>query len=118
MVRERLGLNPCDRHSAREVIEGDFPWANLSTVPAGVDTLWTQEHRETLEELDARATVFLRWLRARPERKLVVVSHDGFLYHTFRMLTACGVADAAAYEDRRFSNCEVRRVTVDRASLP
>ncbi|KAI8984909.1 phosphoglycerate mutase-like protein [Trametes punicea] len=71
---------PCDTGSDRDVLEADpeYEGIDLSTlVPR-----WNSKqgfYAATEEAIRARARWVRRWLRARPERRIVVVSHGDFL---------------------------------------
>ena len=43
------------------------------------DTLWLPNERESDAHLAQRAAAFLRWLMARPEQHIAVVTHSSWL---------------------------------------
>lgn len=45
------------------------------------DELWKPDSRETHDQIRARGAAFIKWLLARPERCLAVVSHSSFLFY-------------------------------------
>src|SRR4051812_47625046 len=82
-IREMIGVNPCDKRRATHVLREEFPWIDFGAVTADADELWKADHRETSEEITARARRFMLWLRERDERVIAVVSHSAFLTSLF-----------------------------------
>ncbi|OSD01698.1 phosphoglycerate mutase-like protein [Trametes coccinea BRFM310] len=96
---------PCDTGSDREVLEADpeYEGIDLSPLAPGWNSK-TGFYAATEPAIRARARWVRRWLRARPEARIVVVSHGDFL----RYLTT-GENDHAPW-----ANCEVREYTFAR----
>ncbi|RDX44695.1 phosphoglycerate mutase-like protein [Lentinus brumalis] len=80
---------PCDTGSAREVLEADPEFAGIDFSTLTPD--WTSKagfYAATEEAIAARARWVRKWLRARPEQHIVVVSHgDCLRYITKRRNT-------------------------------
>ncbi|TFK88078.1 phosphoglycerate mutase-like protein [Polyporus arcularius HHB13444] len=71
---------PCDTGSAREVLEADPEFAGIDFSTLTPD--WTSKagfYAATEEAIAARARWVRKWLRARPEQHIVVVSHGDCL---------------------------------------
>ncbi|KAI0915458.1 hypothetical protein AcW1_003979 [Taiwanofungus camphoratus] len=71
---------PCDIGSPREVLEADPEYAGLDFSDLTPD--WTSKagfYAADVATLQARARWNRRWLRARPERDIVVVAHGDLL---------------------------------------
>ncbi|KAI0329913.1 phosphoglycerate mutase-like protein [Cubamyces sp. BRFM 1775] len=71
---------PCDTGSDREVLEADPEFAGLDLSPLTPD--WNSKegfYAATETAIRARARWVRQWLRARPERRIVVVSHGDCL---------------------------------------
>lgn len=81
LTRERNGVHPCDKRSAREHVEATYPTVDFSNIEYGPDPLWTLK-RETEDELAARGKRFFLSLKDRPETTFAVFSHSSFLYNT------------------------------------
>jgi broad specificity phosphatase PhoE len=77
---QETGLEPCDVGSARAILEAQLEFDGLDFSMLTDD--WTSKtgvYAADDESLQARAKEMRRWLRDRPEREIVVVSHGGFL---------------------------------------
>lgn len=57
------------------------------------------------------------WVLCRPEQRIAVVSHAGFIRHTLSAFAGGLPAVAAEALQREFSNCELRTV-VSRHPIP
>jgi broad specificity phosphatase PhoE len=70
--------------------------------------MWSQKE-EAQGELRCRerAAAFVRWLRARPEKVIAVVSHGHFLRHLFSLFPDSSAQQRAA---RRLQNAEVQEM--------
>lgn len=78
LLRERIGTHPCDHRRSKTELAADFPLVDFSLLSAEEDPYWTEE-REPWEDLVGRALAFLEFIMARPEREVVVVTHNDFL---------------------------------------
>ncbi|KAG6591062.1 phosphomutase PMU1 [Phytophthora cinnamomi] len=78
--REVLGCHTCDKRRSVSELRLKFPDVDFSAIKDEHDQLWTPTHRETDEEMQARAKVFLLELfRDVPENNVAVVTHSGFM---------------------------------------
>ncbi|ETK79367.1 hypothetical protein F441_15054 [Phytophthora nicotianae CJ01A1] len=78
--REILGCHTCDKRRSISELKLKFPGVDFTAIKDDNDLLWTATHRETDEEMQARAKEFLLELfREIPERNVVVVTHSGFM---------------------------------------
>jgi broad specificity phosphatase PhoE len=78
--REILGCHTCDKRRSVAELKAKFPTVDFAAIKDEQDPLWTPTHRETDEEMQARARVFLLELfRDIPERSVAVVTHSGFM---------------------------------------
>ncbi|CAN0391106.1 unnamed protein product, partial [Phaeothamnion confervicola] len=93
------------KRRTRAELLGDFPAIDFSQIPPGADAYWDSfgTERETDEAIVGRAQELLRWLAARPEKKICVVSHSAFLSVAFRKAIHCAPALQIW-----FQNCEMR----------
>jgi len=108
LCREHLGVHPCDRRRALSYYRAAYPAVDWSLIEHEEDTLWDAEVRETDEELALRAKAFLRWLLARPEQHIAVVTHSSWLSIMFLNFTGACSAPAGESMKRWFQNAEVR----------
>ncbi|KAK9841043.1 hypothetical protein WJX81_007377 [Elliptochloris bilobata] len=93
-----------------------FPAVDFCLIKSEEDELWTPDTREGHAEIRARGAAFLRWLLARPEPRLAVVTHSSFLF--FMLSTLGGQCDARIKGElhRWYENCEMRTVVLADAS--
>jgi len=112
---------PCDIGSPREELESDPEYAGLdfsllAPGPAydGLDfgilpSNWDWRSKQgfyapNLDALHSRARWNRLWLRARPEREIVVVAHHDCLWH---------LTESPKYDTSSWANAEVREYTFD-----
>ena len=81
-LRERIGTHPCDKRRAKADIAADFPTVSLDDLTFEEDERWSEE-REPVRELIERSNRFLTTVRARPEHRIGVCSHNDFLTAVF-----------------------------------
>ncbi|KAK9841042.1 hypothetical protein WJX81_007377 [Elliptochloris bilobata] len=114
--REHLGRHPCDQRRALSHYKAAFPAVDFCLIKSEEDELWTPDTREGHAEIRARGAAFLRWLLARPEPRLAVVTHSSFLF--FMLSTLGGQCDARIKGElhRWYENCEMRTVVLADAS--
>lgn len=102
MIRERYGMRPCDQRSGLTDLQERFQNIDFETYchPGKKDPLWTKR-RETEQEIGMRIKKFLKWVKERPEKKIVIVTHQGFIIRLWNIL---GINNP----DPR--NCEIRKL--------
>ncbi|KAK8696987.1 hypothetical protein V6N13_113153 [Hibiscus sabdariffa] len=81
------------------------------------DILWDADERETNEAVAARGINFIKWLLARKEREIAVVSHGVFLQETLIALKnkCLPLMDGDPFS--RFGNSEIRSVIIFNESV-
>ena len=82
LCRERITGLPCDRRRPIQQLKKEFPKVDFTHVLDDEDVLAGRVEEDS-ELCRKRATRFLQWLCARPEQRIAVVSHSGFLTHLF-----------------------------------
>lgn len=104
--RERNGRWPCERRRPLRNLRPEFPNVDFSDLTEE-DVAWTIS-REGKEAALARAERCLRWLAARPEPVLAVVSHSGFM--TMSLFSKSNQVLEIQGEELRdgWANCELR----------
>lgn len=110
-IREQLD-DDCNFRRPIEVQSRDFPEVDFSLIPPGEDSQLGR-YNESAREVQARAVEFLRWLAARPERRIAVVTHFEFLLHglmpaLFAEKGACVRSNPGDDDSYFFDNCETR----------
>jgi hypothetical protein len=104
LCREHLGVHPCDRRRTLSHLKERFPAVDWTNIESEADTLWTKDVRESDEHLAKRAATFLRWLMARPEQHIAVVTHSSWLsVMTNHFAGECSVS-AGTHLKRWFNN--------------
>ena len=82
LVRERIGLNPCDFRREKNVLLKEFPEVSFDQLSSEADALWSTE-RESLPALQDRCDAFLEYLFEGSITKdaacVGVVTHNDFL---------------------------------------
>ncbi|KAK8286745.1 hypothetical protein V6Z11_D07G010900 [Gossypium hirsutum] len=89
-----------------------FPQVVFSLIESEYDISWEAEERETDEAVAARGVEFIKWLLARKEKEIAVVSHGGFLKQT--LLAIGHKCDPLVTCDNftPFDNCKIRSVII------
>ncbi|CAL8471428.1 g10970 [Coccomyxa elongata] len=129
MCRERMGPNLCDQRRPLHLTKEHFPGVDLSAVQTDEDVLWKQVHAEqhtsgeynvgeSEDAVTVRGIRFLRWLMTRPESRIAVVAHAGFIRHT--LAAFADTLPAGSQEDltKEFQNCEMRTVVLSDTGIP
>ncbi|KAJ0410941.1 hypothetical protein ATCC90586_004294 [Pythium insidiosum] len=87
IARETLGVCTCDRRLAMAPKRAAHPRVDFRLVKDEHDEWWTRDHRESDQEIEARAAELMRYLlEERPERRIAVISHSGFIRGSLRAL--------------------------------
>jgi broad specificity phosphatase PhoE len=113
LCRERWGKYTCDGRRPISEIRQEFPSCIDFDSHCHVenDESWTPE-RESDEHCHERGLRFVKWLCARPEQNIVVVSHSSFLKHVFALF-GHGTREADKDKLHRVAgNCELRSVVI------
>ncbi|BDA46810.1 Phosphoglycerate mutase-like protein [Coccomyxa sp. Obi] len=129
MCRERMGPNLCDQRRPLHLTKEHFPGVDFSAVQTDEDVLWERIHAEqhTSGEYDVgesedtitvRGIEFLRWLMTRPESRIAVVAHAGFIRHTLTAFADTLPAGSQEVLTKEFQNCEMRTVVLSDTSIP
>jgi broad specificity phosphatase PhoE len=88
MIREESGIHICDKRRSRSQISYEFPFIDVSLL-INDDPLFQNDRRETKSEVAERIFQFMQWLSTRPEKKIVIVSHSGWLLTAFNAIFEC-----------------------------
>ena len=80
LLRERLGVHPCDRRRPwSEIAAEHSPLWDARLVATDHDALWEADVRETDGQIKARAREAIDWLSKRQEDHVAVFAHSSFL---------------------------------------
>ena len=103
-LREKAATG-CNWRRARHEIRADFPEYDFSAVPPGLDP-HINSMKEEEDAVYKRCLRFAQWLARQPERRVAIVTH----YQTLKYgLLPIFVPDLSRSE-KRFENCEIRRI--------
>ncbi|EYE95232.1 uncharacterized protein EURHEDRAFT_412560 [Aspergillus ruber CBS 135680] len=98
---------PCDTGSDPEVLEREFVEkglpVDLELLEDGWNNKFEGRYKPTNQAIKDRARDARRWLKARPEKEIVVVTHGGFLHY----LTE-DWEDSSQYQGTGWANTEYR----------
>ncbi|KAL9116489.1 MAG: hypothetical protein Q9187_006985 [Circinaria calcarea] len=95
---------PCDTGSSREVLEREFGDKPVDFSLVHDD--WNSNQGKFLPHavaVEKRAEEVRQWLKARPEKEIVIVTHGGFLHYF-----TGDWSDSARFEGTGWSNTEFR----------
>ena len=104
LVRERVGVRPCDKRSEISKQKVKFPHVDFSLCEDDEDKLWKLDHRETEEELKQRIISFLEWVKTKPFKKIVIITHNGYI------LRLCNKVLNMKVE--KVNNCEIFKINI------
>lgn len=80
LLHETAGRHTCDRRLPRSALAAAFPSVDYSLLLDEADPLWGDgASRESCLALARRAAAFTQWLAQRPEQRVAVATHSGFL---------------------------------------
>eukprot|EP00747_Dinoflagellata_sp_TGD_P113374 gnl/TRDRNA2_/TRDRNA2_171690_c3_seq6.p1 gnl/TRDRNA2_/TRDRNA2_171690_c3~~gnl/TRDRNA2_/TRDRNA2_171690_c3_seq6.p1 ORF type:complete len:317 (-),score=52.11 gnl/TRDRNA2_/TRDRNA2_171690_c3_seq6:19-909(-) len=120
-LRERNGRWPCERRRTLTELKQDFPAALVDFAGLSEEDLTWTVARESRSEAAARAERCLRWIIARPEPVLAIVSHSGFMSMSlFDKANEALKVDPGSETALRagWINCELRTVALSQVSMP
>jgi broad specificity phosphatase PhoE len=103
-----MGLHPCDKRKNISEYRKTFPAVDFSQVGFDEDTLWKADVRESDADLLARSHKFVEWLLQRPEQRIAVVTHSGFLNSMLSQAGEDCSPQVRAELQKGFRNCELR----------
>jgi len=108
LCRERITNCPADSRRPLSVLKTEFPEVDFSQcMQTEEDEMW-QDHKEDNEACMKRGLKFLQWLMKRPESRIAVVTHSGFLKRLFSQFGMGSAPDDKDELQRRPANCEMR----------
>jgi broad specificity phosphatase PhoE len=109
LCHELAGKHTCDKRLPRTKLASLFDQVDYSLVSDEEDPFWGDgARREPHDELVARCAQFIRWLRDRPEREIVVAAHSQFLFSLFNAVLLVPVAQEAEW----FGTAEMRTMAL------
>ncbi|KAL0044729.1 hypothetical protein WJX82_007205 [Trebouxia sp. C0006] len=135
--RERVSWSKCDARRSLQETKQQFPGVDFSLIQSEQDTMWPRFNSfdesgvrtafgEPEEHVTDRGIKFLHWLMTRPESRIAVVSHCGWLFHTLSAFSHAeapvrsppinrappGAHTRSSELDVDFQNCEMRTMVL------
>jgi broad specificity phosphatase PhoE len=139
-LREQTGKHPCDRRVSIKLKQKEFPQIDFQEIAHDEDPYYSKhgKSREPQDSVIERIGEFMKWLEARPEKEIAVVSHGSYLLYLFQHILELEqsklhrahppytssleknalnevektVDDVRSVEDLYFKNCEMRTVII------
>lgn len=112
-IRETIGVHPCDRRTSITRKKHVFPTVDFSGIVSDEDDSYYRfSSRETPAEIAVRGKHFLQWLKTRPEREIVVVTHSGFLLTFLEDVLRGSAEELGESFQEEFFNAELRTYVV------
>ncbi|KAJ5316701.1 hypothetical protein N7508_001209 [Penicillium antarcticum] len=98
---------PCDTGSEPELLASEFKsGVDLALVQKGWNNKQSDRYEPTNRALKERARAARRWLKARPEKEIVMVTHGGFLHYFTE-----DWEDSSQFQGTGWTNTEYRTFT-------
>jgi len=108
-LHEIAGKHTCDKRKSLSALRLEYPWVDYSLVETEEDPFWGDGlSRESYESVQQRGEEFLRWLKLRPEKNIVVATHSGFLNTLFNSVLECESDEYRGW----FATGEMRSMTL------
>ena len=72
-----IGEDTCNKRSSLSLLKNRFPKIEFH-LDVDQDTLWTEDHRENMIELEQRLEKMITYLQKRPEKNIAIIGHSSF----------------------------------------
>tara|TARA_B110000285_G_scaffold27138_1_gene26614 strand:+ start:3024 stop:3632 length:609 start_codon:yes stop_codon:yes gene_type:complete len=72
-----IGEDTCNKRSSLSLLKNRFPKIEFQ-LDVDQDTLWTEDHRENMIELEQRLEKMITYLQKRPEKNIAIIGHSSF----------------------------------------
>ena len=73
------GLDQCNRRKSIKEYKYCFPHVDFSQIEYDEDPFWKRYEKETIEHLNGRLEKMKQFIKSRPEKNIVLVSHSSYL---------------------------------------
>ena len=73
-----IGEDTCNKRSSLSLLKKKNPKINFN-LSDDSDTLWTENYRETIDELENRLKIMINYLKLRSEKNIAIVGHSSFI---------------------------------------
>eukprot|EP01023_Acetabularia_acetabulum_P040833 TRINITY_DN3964_c0_g3_i1.p2 TRINITY_DN3964_c0_g3~~TRINITY_DN3964_c0_g3_i1.p2 ORF type:complete len:336 (+),score=55.22 TRINITY_DN3964_c0_g3_i1:53-1060(+) len=112
MAREQLGCHPCDKRRSKSHIMSQFPGVDFSLIELEEDVYYSEDVRETPQEIQARGHKLIQYIMSRPEKRIAVVSHAGFLRNCLGLFGKTFDETIQQEMHGSVNNCEMRTMVL------
>ena len=72
-----IGEDTCNKRSSLTLLKNKFPKVQFH-LESDQDTLWTQDYRESIDELEQRLDIMIKYLHGRSEKNIAIVGHSSY----------------------------------------
>ena len=72
-----IGEDTCNKRSSLTSLKYKFPKVQFN-LDSDEDTLWTQDNRESIDELEKRLDKMVRYIHSRSEQNIAIVGHSSY----------------------------------------
>ena len=72
-----IGEDTCNKRSSLTSLKNKFPKVQFH-LESDQDTLWTQDYRESINELEQRLDIMIKYLHGRSEKNIAIVGHSSY----------------------------------------
>jgi broad specificity phosphatase PhoE len=72
-----IGEDTCNKRSSLSLLKNRFPKIEFQ-LDVDQDTLWEEDYRENMIELEQRLEKMITYLQKRPEKNIAIVGHSSF----------------------------------------
>eukprot|EP01025_Chloroclados_australasicus_P039930 TRINITY_DN4159_c0_g1_i1.p1 TRINITY_DN4159_c0_g1~~TRINITY_DN4159_c0_g1_i1.p1 ORF type:complete len:296 (+),score=36.99 TRINITY_DN4159_c0_g1_i1:90-977(+) len=112
MIREQLGCHPCDKRRTKSHLMEEFPGVDFSLIEFEDDVYYEDDVREAADQIQARGVRLMQFLLNRPEKRIAVVSHAGFLRNCLRQFGLDFDERIKEGMHGSLNNCEMRTMVL------
>ena len=72
-----IGEDTCNKRSSLSLLKNKYPKVHFNLL-VDQDTLWREDYRENLNELETRLQIMIDYIRSRKETNIAIVGHSSF----------------------------------------
>ena len=72
-----IGEDTCNKRSSLTHLKNKYPKIEFN-LETDLDTLWTSDYRETIDELEQRLDKMVKYLQNRKEKNIAIVGHSSY----------------------------------------
>ena len=72
-----IGEDTCNKRSSLTLLKNKYPKIKFN-LTNDLDTLWAQDYRETIDELEQRLDEMVKYLQGRKETNIAIVGHSSY----------------------------------------